>query len=138
MGGLIWNWSSWTDGFTCNKLTLNLKKTEYMYLSEPRGQGEPPGVLTIGGERVKWAVGVRFLGVWVDRGLSWVDHIQGVTFNTRQLLGIMGRASGVLNGGFLLSLYNGMVLPHLQYCLMVWGDFKAGLNKTRGEALLIL
>ena len=116
----------------------NLKKTEYVYFSGPRGQGEPPGVLTIGGERVKWVEGVRFLGMWVDRGLSWVDHIQGVTVKTRQLLGIMGRASGVLNGGLLLSLYNGMVLPHLQYCLMVWGDFEAGRNKTRGEALLRL
>ena len=87
---------------------------------------------------MRWAEEVQFLGVWVDRGLSWVDHIQGVTVKVCQLLGIMGRASGVLNGGFLFSLYNGMVLPHLQYCLMVWGDFKAGLNKTRGEALLIL
>ena len=124
--------------FRCNMLTLNLKQTEYVYFSGPRGQGEPPGVLTIGGERVKWVEGVRFLGMWVDRGLSWVDHIQGVTVKTRQLLGIMGRASGVLNGGLLLSLYNGMVLPHLQYCLMVWGDFEAGRNRTRGEALLRL
>ena len=77
----------------------------------------------------------RFLGVRVDRGLSWVNHIQGVTVKVCQLLGIMGRASGVLEGGLLLSLYNGMVLPHLQYCLMVWGDFEAGRNKTRGEAL---
>jgi hypothetical protein len=29
-----------------------------------------------------------------------------------------------------------MVLPHLQYCLMVWGDFKAGRNKAYGETLL--
>ena len=31
-----------------------------------------------------------------------------------------------------------MVLLHLQYCLMVWGNFEAGRNKTRGEALLRL
>ena len=56
--------------FRCNMLTLNLKKTEYVYFSGPRGQGEPPGVLMIGGGRVRWAEGVRFLGVWVDRGRS--------------------------------------------------------------------
>ena len=27
--------------------------------------------------------------------------------------------------GSLLSLYNGLVLPHLQYCLMVWGTSRA-------------
>ena len=42
----------------------------------------------------------------------------------------------MLSGGSLVSLYNGMVLPHLQYCLMVWGDFEACSNRTRGAALL--
>ena len=32
--------------------------------------------------------------------------------------------------------YNGLVLPHLQYCLMVWGDFQAGRNVTLGGSLL--
>ena len=36
----------------------------------------------------------------------------------------------------LLSLYNGLVLPHLQYCLMAWGDFREGRNATLGGALL--
>ena len=79
-----------------------------------------------------------FLGVQADRGLSWVDHIQGVTVKVRQLLGIMEMASRVLEGSLLLSLYNDMVLPHLQYCLMVWGGFEASCNRTRGEALLRL
>ena len=50
--------------FQCNMLTLILKKTEYMYFSGPRGQGEPPGVFKIGGEGemdrrgpVSWGVG---------------------------------------------------------------------------------
>ena len=41
--------------------------------------GEPLGVLRIGGERVAWVEGVWFFRVWVNRGLGWVDHIQGVT-----------------------------------------------------------
>jgi hypothetical protein len=31
-----------------------------------------------------------------------------------------------------------MVLPHLQYCLMVWGNFEADRNKAQGETLLKL
>ena len=45
-----------------------------------------------------------------------------------QLLGVLGRLGSVLGGRLLLSLYNGLVLPHLQYCLMVWGDFREGMN----------
>ena len=49
---------------------------------------------------------------------------------------MLGRARAVLGGGSVLSLYNGLVLPHLQYCLMVWGDFQGGRNVTMGQALL--
>ena len=42
----------------------------------------------------------------------------------------------MLGGEAILSLYNGLVLPHLQYCLMVWGDFKEGRNLTLGGSLL--
>ena len=53
-----------------------------------------------------------------------------------QLLGILGRLGSVLGGRQLLSLYNGLVLPHLQYCLMVWGDLRGDRNATLGGALL--
>ena len=51
-------------------------------------------------------------------------------------MGILGRAAGVVGGPRVLSLYNALVLPHLQYCLMVWGDFQEGRNVAMGEALL--
>ena len=41
--------------FRCNRLTLNLKKTEYVYFTGPSGQAEPPEGLEIGGEQVKRA-----------------------------------------------------------------------------------
>ena len=53
-----------------------------------------------------------------------------------RLLGVLGRAGAVLGGRSLLSLYNGLVLPHLQYCLMVWGDFQGMRNKTLAGSLL--
>ena len=33
-------------------------------------------------------------------------------------------------------MYNGIVLPHLQYCLLVWGDFSGGRNLSAGRKLL--
>ena len=87
---------------------------------------------------MKRAEGVRFLGVWIEKGLGWRGQIEKVRTKVGQLLGVLGRAGAVLGERLLLSLYNGLVLPHLQYCLMVWGDFEGDRNKTLGGALLRL
>ena len=122
--------------FRCNKLTLNLKKTEYMLFAGPKYRTLTEQTLKIGGEQIKRVDGARFLGVWVDHELRWSPHIEKVKTKISQLLGVVGRASSTLNGSSLRTLYNGLVLPHLQYCLIVWGDFAGGRNKTLAGNLL--
>jgi hypothetical protein len=51
---------------------------------------------------------------------------------------VLGRVRADLDEHLLLSLYNSMVLPHLLYCLMMWGDFEAVRNLAYGETLLKL
>ena len=122
--------------FRCNKLTLNLKKTQYMFFGGPGQLNAPQATLEIGGELIKRVEGARFLGVWIDNELKWTDHINKVKTKIGQLLGVVGRVSSVLSGSSLQTLYNGIVLPHLQYCLIVWGDFVGGRNKTLASCLL--
>jgi hypothetical protein len=45
---------------------------------------------------------------------------------------VLSRTRADLIERLLISLYNSMVLPHLQYCLMVWG------NKAQAEIVLKL
>jgi hypothetical protein len=64
--------------FSCNRLTLNLKKTEYVYFAETRPPEVPPGGLVIDGEQVGRVEGLKFFGVWVDAELKWRCHIDQV------------------------------------------------------------
>jgi hypothetical protein len=122
--------------FRCNRPTLNLKKTEYVYFAGPRPPEVPPGGLVIGGEQARRKEGVKFLGVRIDAGLKWRDHMGKVGTKVRQLLGVLGRIRSVLDERLLVSLYNSMVLPHLQYCLMASGGFESDRNKAQGETFL--
>ena len=72
--------------FRCNRLTLNLKKTEYVYFAGPGRHRETPGSVQIGQGEVKRAEGVRFLGVWVDEGLRWGGHIRSLEVISTQRL----------------------------------------------------
>ena len=85
--------------FRCNRLTLNLRKTEYVYFAGPGGHGVPPGGIKIGGEEIRRDEGACFLGVWVDEGLSWTGQIDQVTAKVGRLLGVLGSVGGVLGGG---------------------------------------
>ena len=68
--------------------------------------------------------------------MKWTAQIEKVRSKVGRLLGVLGRARTTLDGEYVHSLYNALVLPHLQYCLLVWGDFEEERNKTLGEALL--
>ena len=121
--------------FRCNRLTLNLKKTEYIFFGASASKEGTLKVVKIGNEVIRRVNGARFLGVWVDEKLKWTDHIEKVKAKVSRLVGVLGRARASLGGSTLRMLYNGLVLPHLQYCLMVWGDFHGDRNMTLGESL---
>ena len=124
--------------FCCNRLTLNLKKTEYIFFGGPRSKVRLPRNVRIGNDDIKRVEGTKFLGVWVDEGLKWTGYIEKVKAKVSQLLGVIGKTKGALGKEAVRSLYNALVLPHLQYCLMVWGDFEGGRNVTIGSMLLKL
>jgi hypothetical protein len=90
----------------------------------------------IEGEQIRRADGAKFVGVWIDAGLNWRGHIGQVGTKVWQLLGVLVRIRA--DEHLLLSLYNSMVLPHFQCCLMMWGNFETGRNKAYGETLLKL
>ena len=124
--------------FRCNRLTLNLKKTEFLYFHGTRPKNSLKQDILIGGEKIRRVEGARFLGVWVDENLKWSAHINKVKTKVSQLVGIIGRVRNSVGGNAVRTLYNGLILPHLQYCLMVWGDFEGGRNVTLGLGFLKL
>ena len=64
------------------------------------------------------------------------EHISNVLAKVGRLVGVIGRVRTSVGGKAMHMLYNALVLPHLQYCLMVWGDFNEGKNRKLGEDLL--
>ena len=80
----------------------------------------------------------KFLGVYIDKNVSWRVHIGKIITKISQTVGIIGRARGFMNGPQLFHLYNTMVLPHIQYCLINWGNFKGDRNLGLRDRLVTL
>ena len=104
-----------------NKLSLNVKKTEYMIFSLKRiSVSEKQIVLNgIPIERVKM---FKFLGVLIDEHLTWDQHVLFIKNKIAKGLGVLYKAKCLLNATTLLTLYYSFIYPYLIDCVEVWGS----------------
>ena len=125
-----------------NKLTLNVKKTHYMFFRKLKSKLIKTEDILINGHVIDMVEVTKFLGVQIDMFLTWRQHIQYIKGKIARGLGIICKARKVLNQGTLLTLYNCFVLPYLTYCIEVWGlTYKSYIDplvKIQKKALRII
>ena len=106
-----------------NKLRMNAAKTQLMVLNRRRRQKEVEEfTVQHRGECIRSKHEVRYLGVVVDEDLKWKKHIQEVRKKCFIGLSQMRRISQFLPLHSRKSLYNALVLPHIDYCCVIWHD----------------
>ena len=73
---------------------------------------------------------LSFLGVTIDEFLDWKTHIKNVTLKVSSSIGVSSKLKFTVPQNVLMLLYNSIVLPHLSYCNIVWGNsYSSHLNK---------
>ena len=78
--------------------------------------------ISIGNVTIDRVAVFKFLGVHVDEALAWKDHVSNVTKKVAKGIGILKRTSPVLEEKQMRMLYNSLILPHLNYCNIIWGN----------------
>jgi len=116
--------------FRANKLSLNIKKTNYILF----GNKHLPMVgslnVSIDGQLLERVEHTKFLGVFIDEKLNWKKHIDHIASKISKGLCAMGRIRNIVPTKSLLMLYHALVYPYLTYCNIVWGSASASaLNK---------
>ena len=53
--------------------------------------------------------------------MKWKSHISNILTNVSRNVGIINKMRDYLPQHILLLLYNSLVLPHLNYCIILWG-----------------
>ena len=61
--------------------------------------------------------------------LKWDKHIGHVSLKISRVIGVLFRLKHIYPQEVLLTLYNTLILPHLSYCILVWGS-KIQTNHT--------
>ena len=106
-----------------NKLSINIKKTNYMiFKSRQKKLNNPNLRISIHGELIKQKHSVKFLGVFVDENLDWKEHIHIISGKISRSIGILSKSMFYLSKETLFKLYFSLVYPYLYYRkYIIWG-----------------
>ncbi len=109
---------------------MNVGKTQLMVLNRNRRKVEAEQIcIEHNGTKLVSEEKVRYLGVEVDRKLTWKDHIHMVKRKCLGNLAKISRVSSFLPLETKKLLYNAPVLPLLDYCSIVWQE--CGATQSR-------
>ena len=112
---------------SANKLVLNISKTNYMIF----GDRDIPDhlKLSIDNNDLNQASEVTFLGLIIDKKLTFKGHISEIKTKLSKTLGIF-RKLKFLPSTTLRNLYLSLVYPKFIYCIQSWGAASpTNLNK---------
>ena len=74
----------------------------------------------------------KFLGVIIDKNLTWYDHIHYISGKISKGVGILSKLKYMLPIGILRLIYNTIISPYISYCNIVWGGtYSSRLNSIR-------
>ena len=94
------------DWLIINKLSLNVKKTNFMVFNHTRKRrGNKEIRIMLSGKPIQNVSEQKFLGVIFDNKLSWKPHINSVISKLNSCLGAVRGARPYLNKSALMSIY---------------------------------
>ncbi|MCP4484330.1 MAG: reverse transcriptase family protein [Flavobacteriaceae bacterium] len=109
---------SWLD---CNKLALNIDKTNFVLFHSPRKILPDQINIKFGHKKVSRAKYVKFLGILLDEHLSWKYHITELHKKLSKTSGIFFKIRHYIPLQPLISLYHSLFSSFLSYGITAWG-----------------
>ena len=108
----------WLDS---NKLALNIEKTNCELFHSPWKKLTEHNNLKIGKQNIQRTKYVKFLGVLMDEHLTWKYHSTELCKKLSKTAGIFFKVRHYVPLPTLISLYNSIFLPFLNYGISAWG-----------------
>ena len=103
-----------------NRLTVNISKTKYLIITKKKYQIIPPVFFHFDPlERVAFH---KILGVYLDDNLSFRIHINELCQKLSRSIALVNQVKNYMPLYVLKCLYHSQFMPHLLYCLPVWGS----------------
>ena len=124
----------WLD---VNKLCLNLSKSKFMLFQMP--QKRVPNLLfNIDRMHIEQVTEFNFLGLIIDSNLNWKAHLNAISTKISRIIGLLHKLKYIFPKQVLHSIYNSLIMPHLNYSLLAWGIKSHKIEQLQKKAIRVL
>ena len=126
--------------FIDTKNALEWCKANDMELSLPKRlqNNDSTIVLKIDDTVIPWVSTTKIVGVHFDNALSWNVHIKHIYNKIVKHLYLLQQIKSFLPIDSRKLFYNSYILPHLDYCCIIWGKCSHTLEKLQKRASRII
>lgn len=106
----------------CNKLSLNIDKSNFVIFHPPQKKLNYVINLKINNQSLESKDNIKYLGVVMDRHLNWKAHIHELTKKISKGIGILSKLRHFVPTQILCQVYYSIVFPFLTYGVQIWGN----------------
>ena len=114
------------EWFRINEMQINYKKTKVMVFGTKRKVKNHVLKIAHEEEYLENVTSIKYLGVTLEQSLNWSLHVSNTISKINRAIACIRRIKSFLTEKILAQLYFSFILPHIDYCSVVWGK----CNKT--------
>ena len=95
----------------------------------------------ISGQKIQQVDSHKYLGVLMDSKLNFSEHVKKVCNKINSSISLLARTRKFVDQPTAFLLYNALVLPHIDFCCMVWSAKRtlvSKIKKLQNRALCIV
>ena len=120
-----------------NKLSLNCKKSKAMIFHFPQKHISYPNIY-IDNTLIEYVDTFNFLGIFIDKNLKWKSHCSYIAGKMSKVVGILNKLKHFVPPKILFSIYNALIVPHLNYGNILWGDKNEEIFLIQKKAVRVM
>jgi exonuclease III len=126
-----------SDWLKVNKLSINVKKTKAMIFHSSRKTVPSPSI-KLHSENIEFVETFTYLGIVLDRHLSWNEHISSIASKISKTIGVLNKLKHFLPRHTLKLIYDSLIHSKIKYGILVWGENSSRIMKLQKKAARLI
>ena len=80
----------------------------------------------------------NFLGLILDSNLNWKAHQKTISSKISRVIGLLHKLKYIFPKDIFCSIYKTLILPHLNYSLLTWGNKCSKIELLQKKAIRLV